>query len=191
MSKPICYLDMDGVIADFVTGCFIQHNRPELKPDHVFTWDFHKTMLRCDDEQKIKEFWDSKGFDFWANLPLEPWAYGIISTVQALFGDRVLIVTSVPSSPASYDGKREWIRKHFPIYKDRVCACTPKWMLAHPNALLIDDRDENVEEFVKHGGRGILFPRSWNKSRDIVEHKVHFLRRKIVDFIVSPEISVC
>ena len=47
MADPICYLDMDGVIADFVGACLWNHERDDLTPEDITEWDFHKTVLGC------------------------------------------------------------------------------------------------------------------------------------------------
>ena len=39
-----------------------------------------------------------------------------------------------------------------------------KAQLARPDTLLIDDKDENIAEFVAAGGQGILVNRPWNKG---------------------------
>jgi hypothetical protein len=38
----------------------------------------------------------------------------------------------------------------------------PKRLLAKPDHVLIDDKDSNVEEFIKDGGRAYMPPQPWN-----------------------------
>jgi len=67
-------------------------------------------------------------------------------------------------NPESYTGKALWVQKHLPEYSKRLIVTpVPKSEFAHRDILLIDDKDENVEGFVKAGGNAILVPRPWNE----------------------------
>ena len=185
MADPICYLDMDGVIADFVGACLWNHDRDDLTPEDITEWDFHKTILGCKTEDDLWAFWAFKGYNFWADIiKPEPWANDLVRTLEERFGDRIVIVTSVaPDSPRCYEGKCDWIEDHFPQFKGKVVACSKKWLLAHPNAILIDDKEKTVDKFQQNGGKVILFPRTWNSGRTIDKYR----RIDVVRNILSVE----
>ncbi len=57
-----------------------------------------------------------------------------------------------------------------------------KHLLAHKDALLIDDRDENVAEFRHAGGKAILIPRPWNNQRCHTDANGNF---NVDDFMIQ------
>ena len=62
-------------------------------------------------------------------------------------------------------GKWAWIRDNLPIYLKRtIITQAPKHLLARPDTLLIDDKDENVDGFREAGGKALLIPRPWNRA---------------------------
>jgi hypothetical protein len=64
------------------------------------------------------------------------------------------------------DGKKQWIRRYLPeeMWNNYLIG-PPKHLCASPDALLIDDVEENVDKFRAYGGRAVLFPRPWNRLR--------------------------
>ena len=65
----------------------------------------------------------------------------------------------------SYEGKQLWIEKNIAAMEKRtIITNAAKSTFAAPDALLIDDRDKNVDEFRAAGGHAILIPRPWNSS---------------------------
>ena len=75
----------------------------------------------------------------------------------------------------------EWIHAHFPSWMHRQYAITPrKHLFARPDALLIDDVEENILDFEAGGGHGVLVPRPWNRlwavdPFDAVEQQLEIL----------------
>ena len=64
------------------------------------------------------------------------------------------------NAPSALAGKLEWIHAHFPSWMHRQYAITPrKHLFARPDALLIDDVEENILDFEAGGGHGVLVPR--------------------------------
>lgn len=160
MIKTI-FLDLDGVITDFVGGVCRAFNKPNPYPS--LTQDY--TFWNAWPEISIKKVDTVCTIDFWANLN---WAHGghdILRMVLDHFKpEQVYLVTRPMPNPGSYTGKAFWVQKHLPKYSKRlIITQAPKSLLAKPDTLLIDDKDENVDEFVKAGGKAILVPRPWNE----------------------------
>ena len=87
-------------------------------------------------------------------------------------------------NPGSCTGKALWVQSHLPEYSKRfIISTAPKSLLAKPDTLLIDDKDENVEEFVKAGGYGILVNRPWNKGYERADHTVEDLEIDLLDIV--------
>ena len=67
-------------------------------------------------------------------------------------------ILSAPSSnPSSKEGKLEWINKNLTNVKEIfLVPANEKQEFANPNAILIDDRLSNIEQWRAKGGIGIL-----------------------------------
>lgn len=65
-----------------------------------------------------------------------------------------------------------------------------KSCLAHPDSILIDDCDENVDKFNDAGGKAILVPQDWNSSYKLfdnnnVAEKVEYIMDELKKFMES------
>jgi FMN phosphatase YigB (HAD superfamily) len=155
------FLDLDGVLCDFVGGALLAHGVP---------WHFIPAPGQWDLASQLgltpNQFWDPlQGFDFWANLAPTDDCAGILTAVESRFGtDPVYLLTSPAHSSGCYAGKFAWVKRHLPAYLSRLLLvpAVSKPVLAGPGSLLIDDSDANVAAFRQAGGWGILLPRSWN-----------------------------
>ena len=72
------------------------------------------------------------------------------------------------TDPLCVAGKVDWINTEIPREMRRNFLIGPnKAIAARPDALLIDDHDQNVTDFRKAGGHAILMPRPWNSLHDM------------------------
>lgn len=160
MIKTI-FLDIDGVLADFRKGVHDAFNKPYFYSTLTSKWYF------WDDWPDVS----SKMVDaictmeFWIELS---WMYDgqdILREVTKYFKpEQVYLLTTPMSNVESPTGKWIWVKNNIPkYYKRTIIAQAPKSLLAKPDCLLIDDKDENVEKFIAAGGDAILVPRPWNK----------------------------
>ena len=157
----IVFLDMDGVLVDFVGGINkifgMPKEFPPPKADGLPQWNwFENYGLTAKQVNAVCDI------NFWANLEWMHDGKQILNAVKSRFRDIYLFTTPMPN-PGSGTGKILWVDKHLPRYSKRtIITQAPKSLLAGPDRLLIDDKDENVAEFVAAGGMGILTPRPWN-----------------------------
>jgi 5'(3')-deoxyribonucleotidase len=166
MIRKTCFLDLDGVLADFVGGiCRVfditREQLYERWPEG--DWSVYKALQISEDQ-----FWtdiDAWGIRFWRELqPLSDYRQ-ILETVEERFGAKnVAILTSPPRNPLAVAGKVEWIQTHLPDYRRRFFVGPDKQLLAHANAVLVDDYDENIRKFREAGGQAVLCPRRWNSG---------------------------
>ena len=159
------YLDMDGVIADFVGGtCLLHgHDNPYSREEFLADYDLCKAL-----GMRLEDFYVGMGENFWTNLPKTEWADEIVKFVREIFPlDHIIVLTKPTSNPGCIEGKKAWLQKHYPDFAERVVFANEKYFCAHEGALLIDDYDKNVDLFKKHGGKAILFKQPWNSSRFI------------------------
>ena len=60
-----------------------------------------------------------------------------------------------------------WLQARFGVEFGDYILTAHKDRLAHENAYLVDDYDENVDRFSARGGVGVLFPQFWNRNHDV------------------------
>lgn len=169
------FLDMDGVIVDFMTSSLELHGGGHL----LETWppgekDAH-TLLGITRGQFWKKL-DAAGAQFWSDLPPYPWTFDLLSLLR-----RIAPVTILTSPSMSHDcpgGKILWMRKHLGKgFRDYLIGPS-KHLLAHPDTLLVDDKESNVEKFRSAGGQAILFPRPWNSNHHELD-PLEYVRRQL------------
>lgn len=157
------YIDMDGVLADFVRGSLRLHNIKFTEEQYnSFGWDYFKEFnLTWQEFFKLIDY----NAEFWANLDPIPEGIYIAKTLIARFGVEKVGILSSGKSPHSTDGKRAWLRKYLPELEAGATFCCEKWRHARLGAILIDDYEKNINEFRGHGGSAWYFPQPWNKEQ--------------------------
>ena len=181
----ICFIDMDGVIADFVVGACRAHNRPSPygDPKSLGVFDIEKLW-----GMTPSEFWlPCDGERFWDDLPKTVEADGIMALALETFGlENVAVLTTPSMSPYCVPGKRRWIRRHFPELAKSMIFSSAKRFLGGPGRVLIDDRDRNIEEFSGYGGHGVMVPRPWNKMHGYCESVIDKIRETLSSVTGTP-----
>ena len=148
--QPKVYLDMDGVLADFVAGynrvagtSYAQDEElPQSKIDPVFV--------------KIT------GTNFFETLPKYPSADALVKMIVQKFGHY-----NICSSPLRNDHenskqhKTAWLQKHLNPQPREIVITPQKYKHARqpdgtPN-ILIDDKMKNIAPWRQAGGIGILY----------------------------------
>lgn len=152
------FLDMDGVLVDFLKG-IIAHFNLDCTHDDVTSWNqiINITGLSVD------EFWQSLPANFFETLEFYPHAMELIAMVKS-FGFRPCLLTSPPWGHAS--GKQNFIQHRLPEFfkDDRYLIGPAKHYVARGN-ILIDDYDANIDKWREHKGIGITFPQPWNRNK--------------------------
>lgn len=174
-SISVIYLDMDGVLVDFIGHVFrlfgVDLSKGRDLRETVRGWDGITDGLSeaLGREVSGKELWESiakAGMEFWADMPWCPWGKELLVECEKIAP--VVIMTTPTREPLSAAGKAAWIYKNLPGHG--MYALSPcKHLMAHPGALLIDDSDTNVSNFAKSGGMAYLFPQPWNESRGNID----------------------
>ena len=149
-------LDVDGVLADFFGAALRAHGSEHLADNWpAGHWEMMDVM-----GLGHNAFWEPlDNFAFWDSCQLYPGAQDFVNSLGAL-GD-VYFATIPSTSAESTAAKVRWLHRHFPDHTGMVGK--PKWLLAHPEHLLIDDSDKNCDEFAHHGGMVWQYPRRWNR----------------------------
>jgi 5'(3')-deoxyribonucleotidase len=111
---------------------------------------------------------------FWRNLAKYEWANALWKMCESIAPTYIL--TTPSKHPSSWSGKVHWLRD-WKGTEFRNYIFTPhKNHVADKDALLIDDKDKNCEDFGAEGGRAIVFPQVWNSehrnARDPLKHTI-------------------
>jgi len=151
--KPTVFVDMDGVLVDFIGGVG-KHYGIDLSKHTAWEFDYKKQFKKT-----AAEFWEDLDNDFWAALDPLPWMDDLMRYLD--FFNPVIL--SCPSN-CTASGKERWIAKHLPTLfaKGRYLLGRDKTVCAHPGAILIDDYPPYITKFQEAGGKGVLFPAPWN-----------------------------
>lgn len=168
------YFDMDNVLTNFDA---IIPNNPALNHPS-------DTLDEAGRAAK-KQFWQTveKTPNFWHDMPMVPGADYMLSVANE--HGEIFILSKTPGAKHFSAGqdyvnfvaneKRNWIYKRFNHLFDtkHVIICdSHKGALIHPsiNDILIDDRQENIDEWTQCGGSGILFKSATDAIQRIKMH---------------------
>lgn len=160
------YLDMDGVLVDFIGGVCREFGMTEeeliARHSKPVPWDLEQLFGRsfAEIDARLDE-------GFWYRLEKYPWADELVNLVTDSFPNRVVLCTSAGKPGTNFFhhatmGKALWVRKHFPQFADSLMIVYDKSPLAAYDRILVDDSEDNLRRFVANGGSGILFPQWWN-----------------------------
>ncbi len=171
-TRAKCFLDQDGVIADFVGGACRVHSKlnPFILAKNLGEFELIKIWGMTE-----QQFWapiDALGVAFWEGLEPTQEAAKLVDFVTATFGqDNVAVLTAPSEDPGCIPGKRAWMKKYFPKLERKMifANASNKRFLAGPENWLVDDRDRNVDQFLADGGNGVLVPRPWNSGHGVVD----------------------
>jgi hypothetical protein len=133
------YCDMDGVLVDFERG-YEELTGKDIRGNHVKgDGDFWQPITDAGVEFWTKLKWMSDGKQLWDYIK-----------------KRKPNLLSAPSrEESSRIGKHIWVENNIPGVNLILRAADKKQEFASPNAILIDDRADNVQRWKDAGGVGI------------------------------------
>lgn len=171
----ICFLDMDGILTEFMTAALKLHGKEYPWNDPAKHGQFELTDLLG---MAKKDFWTPLRYDFWFNLEWTTDGRDILRLAESNFSEVCLLTSPTATNQAEcIAAKIDWVEKHIPRYKRKMLVGPPKHFCAHGNAMLIDDADHNVNAFRKAGGQACLYPRHWNSNHDLSTDALNCLKR--------------
>lgn len=154
------FLDLDGVLANFVDAACKLHDKPYPydDPNNFGNGNLEK-IFGLDKATFVK------GMDhlFWASLKKLPYADDVVNILTKAYGvGNICILTKPVETLGCVSGKIAWIHEHYPQFKYQHYIGPSKRFCANPNSILFDDYERNVNEFLLHGGHACLIPAPWN-----------------------------
>jgi len=158
MAYKQVFLDLDGVVIDWLGGV-IKYFGLSISEFDVRSYGQIEQIAKEEKGLTRNQFWKQQGKEFWTNLQMYPWAHDLLKMLAPF---RPVILTAPTLNNAGW--RQEWIRRNMPNYFDekRYLIGPAKWSVAHTNAILIDDKPKNLEEFYQAGGTTLTFPQPWN-----------------------------
>ncbi len=146
------YIDMDGVLADFDGGI---RNLCHREPVDQMTATSEENMKLWDAVRKVDHFYDK--------LEIMPGSDVMLRTLFAKYKDRCEILTGIPKPDKRIEhageDKQNWMARYFgsDIKVNIVLRSQKKERCKGIGCVLIDDYQKNIDQWVQHGGTGILF----------------------------------
>jgi 5'(3')-deoxyribonucleotidase len=183
-NKLTIFLDLDGVIADFITAAMSALNVTyyTIPPDepNIEKWPGVNVST--------KEFWsaiDKTNEDFWFNILKYDYSDELVRLCHS-YGE-VFFLTSPSRNPACLSGKMMWIKKHYPRMARNAIMTPAKYLCAAPNRVLIDDTEAKVDKFIEYGGSAILFPQPYNRAWHGFDEKITKVQyvKNCLDYLVK------
>lgn len=148
--KPFkLYVDLDGVLADFMTGASKDLNFP-VDEARLGTDNKYRNMFW----KKVREF-SSNGGELWRHLDKMPDADVLWNYVKQ-FNPTILTAAGDPKYNADPQ-KRAWIQDNLGDVPTIVVQTSKeKASLAGPDSILVDDRAKSIDPWTAAGGKGVL-----------------------------------
>jgi len=153
------FVDMDDVLTDLHsevlnTGKIDENFIKQLKDKSMSDEQFWKIVNDAGVEFWSKMQWTSNGKKLWNLIfPSNP-------TILSAYSKNGIHII---------EGKKIWIKNNVSNARHILCLREEKQKFAHPNAILIDDREDNIREWEQSGGIGILYH---DKNFDIIKLKI-------------------
>lgn len=177
------YLDMDGVLVDWVGGVLSSFGR---NPFDQLDLNQHDLFEFFGLPQQV--FWNEIASDpaWWAALRPYPW-YKELYQLASRYANEVVICTSPGRCPASPHGKMLWLKEFLGIEGDKVILTSQKYRLAYqPGTVLIDDSESVLTAWAevarKRPGQytwKISFPQPWNRSYSFVQRRMEYTQMQL------------
>lgn len=122
--------------------------------------------------KNLSDLIEDQGAEWWATLPPTPWAEALENLMQELFTEHliqgVVLCTSPGAYTGAYEGKRRWMEEHG-YHPSWQIMTKHKWLCAQKNTVLVDDRHENIDAFIKAGGEYFWWPEKAQWEEDLAE----------------------
>lgn len=132
------YFDMDGVLVDF-----------------------YKSASKIKAPSK-NQFWKQvakKGIEFWTEMEEIPEIRKLVELYKEE-GKEISVLSKLPITDTgnAFIGKSLWLHKHYPnVFHTIILTTGNKSQFCKPGDVLIDDKESNIDDWVKHGGIGSLY----------------------------------
>jgi len=170
------YLDMDGVIVDFVGAALSLYKVPRESRKYVKGWDGIPGVVsehhgvELEDSQMWEDIAEA-GSAFWRDIEWMPWGRELY---EMCCSTAPTVLMTTPTGAPSAAGKMQWVEDHIGPTggkdKIRLSMTNCKHHFARDTSVLIDDNTINCKMFQEYGGHAMLFPAPWNAHGIVPSH---------------------
>ena len=169
MDKQL-FLDIDGCLADWLKAALTLHNI--RCPDYTKgEWPYKRGpegwyFYREEGMSSQQLFEGQADRAFWRDFEWTPDGKALLAVCERFFDGNIALLTAPYDGDGVADGRKDWVKHNMPTYINRTFIGKDKECIArgNPNAILIDDWEENINSWVRAGGTGILLPRPYNSN---------------------------
>lgn len=181
--KTLYFVDMDGVLADFIGGVEREFGREPGSLKASRTYDLHVPLNLSYGALSNRLRTATEANQFWLGLHPTPWAHELVKRFD--FRSNAFILTSPWAGDYQcYAQKVEWCARYFDIGSDRVIPFPHKHLLAAPGRVLIDDLPGHCNDWCRAGGKAVLFPCQHNALwTPFYDHNPSLVLRSIDPFL--------
>lgn len=167
MNNIKIFLDLDAVIINCTKGFATKFNLKIPKKSYLNYGYFDEYWTN--NNRKLLDY------DFWSNLELYPWSKNLIKLVEKYDAD-FRFLTACVREESCYSGKYANIKKLLGgKYANKIImCCEDKSFAAGPNKILIDDKNDNCDLWLKSNGIFYLWK---ERTEDMIEETDDELRK--------------
>lgn len=172
------FVDMDGVLANFNKAGAATFGIPYPKKSRL-----RHTWLQDESGVSLSRWFEIMENDplIWERIETFPWTPALVQCLD-IHAPGWKILSSATYDPPCWSGKAKWVQKRlFPIaHMHRlVLVGGRKFDLASPGDVLVDDWDENINQWQLAGGSAF----KWDEfTEDMEEHALDQIER-LRDFL--------
>lgn len=188
------FLDMDEVLVDFVGGLHRKFNKPFDPDNWPYTLGRDGYMFFADMGITREEANEKCDYLFFASLHWTSYGKELLRLLEDQFKQEdIFLLTRPMGHPGSVAGKVAWAREHLPRYEQQTIITTAnKSLLAAPDRLLIDDCDDNVEQWRNACcAPAIVVPCWWNHAHWYRNNPISFVAKGLKAVLAEASLSDC
>lgn len=175
------FVDLDGVLANFLQQICLQFNRDlDQLPVGEYRLERLLGMPWTEIDATI-----GRNHQFWASIPEYPWTRKVLPVLRE-YGDVFILSSPWQQSAECHKAKLEWCDRVLGVAMSDVILTPHKHLLSAPGRVLIDDCAENCQRWSNRGGHAVVFPCHHNRNTLVGLHPdpfIHFLLA--IDLIVT------
>jgi len=173
-SKYKIYVDMDGVLTDWE------------KQFETYSGGIPVSTYEASHGKKNRfNFVRKNSPDFYATMPWMSDGKLLYDFVKDLPSE----ILSHATDPACESGKLTWLKNNGVTLKPNLVRNrVDKAKYANPNAILIDDKPENIQEFINAGGIGILHKDAVDTINKLKQYLGVKETHRIYNSVLNPEL---
>lgn len=156
------FVDLDGVLADFVKGVTAMLGEPHDENKYESDKNYRNRMW--DTIEKYSHI----GGELWYDLDLMPDAMTLWNYVKK-YDPQILTATGTSTREHTANQKQRWVAEKLGrnVKLNMTQTAREKAKYAHPNYILIDDKEKAIRPWKEAGGIGILHTSAANTIRQL------------------------